>query len=309
MNKRAKKAKPEIPSTLNPQQREAVLTTKGPVLVLAGAGTGKTRTVTERMAYLLRSGVQPENILAVTFTNKAAGEMKERLAKMVGKKYNLKQLIASTFHSLCVRILRRDSELIGYGKHFSIADYSEQVGIIRKAMRYIRGGVASKPEDILYSIGQLKNQGIQYQQFQRTARDEEEQTLAAIYRRYQESLKTINAFDFDDLLLKTVDILDKHESARDHWAGRFEYIMVDEFQDTNTIQLRMVELLASAHNNLCVVGDDDQSIYAWRGAVADNILKFDKRFHGAKVIRLEENYRSVNSVLKAANALIANNEN
>lgn len=298
-----------IPRGLNKQQRDAVKTTEGPLLVLAGAGTGKTRTVTERISYLLRKGTPPENILAVTFTNKAAGEMKERLQKMVGREFDLRPLIASTFHSLCVRILRRDADKLGYRPGFSICDTGDQIGLIRKAMKHISGGISKKPDDVLYEIGQLKNQGLTPQAFARSAVEDWEQTLASIYRRYQEGLQRINAFDFDDLLLKTVQLLEQHKDALQHWSKRFQYISVDEFQDTNGVQLRMVELLASHWNNLCVVGDDDQSIYGWRGAVADNILKFDQRFPKAKTVRLEENYRSVNSILKASNALIANNEN
>ncbi len=297
-----------ISSSLNPQQREAVLTTEGAVLVLAGAGTGKTHTVTERIAHIIRQGTKPENILAVTFTNKAAGEMKERIAKRVGKRADLSKMIVSTFHSLCVRILRRDAELLGYRPEFTISDQGEQMSLIRKAAKNATGAGRVKPEDLLYEIGQLKSKGISPRQYALQAIDDHEHVLASVYRKYQESLKLLNAFDFDDLLIQTLTLLEKHESARSYWQDLFHYIMVDEFQDTSHTQCRLIEILTGKHGNLCVVGDDDQSIYSWRGAVADNILGFHKRFVGAKVIALEENYRSVMTILRASNAVIERNE-
>lgn len=296
-----------LPKGLNPQQLEAVKTTEGNLLVLAGAGTGKTRVVTERIAYLLRKGVKPENILAVTFTNKAAGEMKERVAKLAGRKADLSAMIVSTFHSLAVRILREDCAELGYFPGFTIADQGEQFSLVRKAARTVRGGAGVKPEDLLGAIGDLKNRGLLPAAAARAATEPWEHTLASVYRRYQEALKAMNTFDFDDLLLKTLELL-QLPALRQRWGGRFRYVMVDEFQDTNEVQLRLVEALSSVHGNLCVVGDDDQSIYGWRGAVAGNILGFGERFRGAKTVRLEQNYRSVCNILKAANAVIARNE-
>ncbi len=293
---------------LNPPQREAVITIEGPLLVLAGAGTGKTRVVTERLAHLLRHGARPDEILAVTFTNKAAAEMRERVAKIVGQKKKLDGLVISTFHSLCVRILRRDAAAVGYRPDFTICDQGEQMGLVRKASRHVAADAKGKPEDILAAISRLKNAGVDQTQANRQARDDEELVLANVYRRYQDNLRVINAVDFDDLLILALAALEKDAAACDYWQDRGRYIMVDEFQDTNEIQYRLVRRLAAKHGNLCVVGDDDQSIYGWRGAVARNILDFNREYPTAKVVTLEENYRSVSVILKAANAVIAHNE-
>lgn len=295
-------------TTLNPQQQDAVRTTQGPLLVLAGAGTGKTHTVIERIANIIRNGTPPENILAVTFTNKAAGELKDRLRKRLGRSTDLRDMLACTFHSLCVRILRRDAARLGYAPTFAIIDQGEQLAILRKASRHIRGGTGVRPEDALSEISRLKSAGLLPQEFARRAVEEWEQTLASLYRRYQDALRLRGAFDFDDLLLQAVRLLTDHEDARRHWQERFHHICVDEFQDTSTIQLRLVQILAAVHGNLCVVGDDDQSIYSWRGAVPGNILDFSTHFPGAKHIRLEENYRSTNTILRAANAVIEKND-
>lgn len=294
-------------STLNPQQKDAVQTTDGPVLVLAGAGTGKTHTVIERIAAILRKGTPPERILAVTFTNKAAGELKERLRKRLGQKVDLREMLACTFHSLCVRILRRDAACLGYAPTFAILDQGEQLVILRKAARHIRGAVGVRPEDALSEISRLKSAGLLPQDYARRAVEDREQTLASLYRRYQDALRLRGAFDFDDLLLQAVRILTGQEEACRHWQERFRYICVDEFQDTSAIQLRLVQILAGRHGNICVVGDDDQSIYSWRGAVPGNILDFSTHFPGARHIRLEENYRSTNTILRAANAVIEKN--
>lgn len=292
---------------LNPQQQQAVRHAAGPQLILAGAGTGKTRVITERMAYLLRNGLRPENLLGVTFTNKAATEMRERLAALVGKSVRVRELLICTFHSLAVRILRRDAEALGYTKGFSICDYGEQVAVARKAAATVRGGAVLKPEEALQRISSLKNKGVTPDDFRRQAIDDDELVLHAIYRRYQDALRRQNCFDFDDLLLQAMALFNVQPEALAYWRGRFHHIMVDEFQDTNAVQFNMVRMLATPRNNLCVVGDDDQSIYAWRGAVAGNILRFGESFPGVNVVTLEQNYRSTSRILSAANAVIKNN--
>ncbi len=292
---------------LNPQQRQAVLHATGPLLILAGAGTGKTRVVTERMAQLLRTGVRPENILGVTFTNKAASEMRSRLSALVRRRVSPDSLVISTFHSLAVRLLRRDADALGYARGFSICDYGEQLSLVRKAAATLRGGASLKPEDALSRISALKNRGVTPDAFRREAVDEDELILHALYRRYQEALKRQNCFDFDDLLLCALELFAARPEALEHWRGRFRHIMVDEFQDTNRVQFSLVRLLAAPRDNLCVVGDDDQSIYAWRGAMAGNILKFRDAYPAAVEVTLEQNYRSTGSILSAANAVIQNN--
>ncbi len=294
-------------STLNPQQRAAVNHRDGPLLILAGAGTGKTRVVTERMAHMLRQGVRPANLLGVTFTNKAAAEMRTRLAALVDKRVSLKDLIISTFHSLAVRIIRRDAASLGYTPGFSICDYGEQIAIMRKAAATVRGGTAVPLDEALSRIGSLKNKGHSPDDYRRAAVEEEEHILASMYRRYQESLRRQNCMDFDDLLLLSIRLFRENPEALEYWRARFHYMMVDEFQDTNAVQFELVRQLARPRNNLCVVGDDDQSIYAWRGAVAGNILKFNESYPGAVVITLEQNYRSTSTILSAANAIIKNN--
>ncbi len=292
---------------LNPQQRRAVEHLDGPLLILAGAGTGKTRVVTERMAHLLRQGVKPANLLGVTFTNKAAAEMRSRLAALAGKRRDLKDLILSTFHSLAVRIVRRDAKLLGYTPAFSICDQGEQTAIIRKAAATVRAGATLAPEDLLARVGGLKNRGLSPEEFRKEAVDEDEMVLAAVYRRYQEALRRQNCLDFDDLILNALILFRRHPEALEYWRDRFRHIMVDEFQDTNQAQFDLVRLLANPRDNLCVVGDDDQSIYAWRGAMAGNILKFHDTFPRAVTVTLEQNYRSTAAILSAANAVIRNN--
>ncbi len=292
---------------LNPQQRQAVEHRTGPLLILAGAGTGKTRVVTERMASMLREGISPANILGVTFTNKAAAEMRERLAALAGKRFNPKELVLSTFHSLAVRVIRRDAVRLGYTPGFSICDYGEQMSVLRKSAATIRGSANVALDDALSRISSLKNRGITPEAFRRDAVDEDELVLHALYRRYQESIKRQNCLDFDDLLLQALTLFREHPDALEYWRARFQYMMVDEFQDTNAVQFEFVRMLASPRNNICVVGDDDQSIYAWRGAMAGNILRFTEYFPGASVVTLEENYRSTSTILSAANAVIRNN--
>lgn len=294
---------------LNPRQRQVAEATEGPVLALAGAGTGKTHTVIARIANIISRGIDPENILAVTFTNKAAGELKERLKKTLGSRVDLSKMIASTFHSLCVQIIRRDSEALGYKRSFSIADQGEQYSIVRKAARFVHGCSKLKPDEMLGEISRLKSRGLTPEQFSLRAIEDWEMSLASVYRRYQEALRLRNVMDFDDLLLKALLLLRQHEPARLYWQERFRYIVVDEFQDTSEIQYDLVCLLAGKWRNLCVVGDDDQSIYSWRGAVPRNILEFPQKWSGATVVNLEENYRSTNNILKCANAVIGNNTN
>lgn len=292
---------------LNPQQRQAVSHNAGPLLILAGAGTGKTRVITERMAHLLKTGVRPENILGVTFTNKAANEMRERVAKLIGKGGRTSELTICTFHSLAVRILRRDASVLGYTRRFSICDQGEQSALVRKVSSTVRGGGNLKPEESLSRISSLKNKGITPEQFGRQAIDDDELTLHAIYRRYQEALRRLNCFDFDDLLFQALALFDAEPEALTYWRNRFRYIMVDEFQDANAIQFSLVRRLSTPLDNLCVVGDDDQSIYSWRGAVAGNILTFNQTYPASTVVTLEQNYRSTSCILSAANAVIANN--
>ncbi len=292
---------------LNPQQRRAVEHRDGPLLILAGAGTGKTRVITERMAHLLRQGVRPANLLGVTFTNKAAAEMRTRLAALAGRRRDLKDLIVSTFHSLAVRIVRRDAKLLGYTPSFSICDTGEQTALVRKAAATVRAGAALAPDELLARIGRLKNRALGPDDFSRAAVDEDEMVLAAVYRRYQEALRRQNCLDFDDLILQALGLFRRHPEALEYWRDRFHYIMVDEFQDTNQAQFDLVRFLANPRDNLCVVGDDDQSIYAWRGAMAGNILKFHDSFPKAVSVTLEQNYRSTSSILAAANAVIRNN--
>jgi DNA helicase-2/ATP-dependent DNA helicase PcrA len=286
--------------SLNKAQREAVRCLDGPVLILAGAGTGKTRTVTCRMSALLENGVAAENILAVTFTNKSAAEMRERVIGMVGKKRG-KDLTVCTFHSLCVRILRRDIERVGYGKKFVVMAGGDQTGIIRQLI--IRKGGAKeklKPVEVMAEISKAKS-------YEKPLNEIDDNLIAAIAVAYQNELRAQNAVDFDDLLILGEKILREHSEARLYWQELFQYVTVDEFQDTNSLQMRLIQQLVQKPYNICVVGDDDQSIYGWRGADVTNILQFERFFPNPKVIRLEENYRSTQAVLEVANSLIKHN--
>jgi len=296
---------------LNPAQRDAVKTLRGPLLVLAGAGTGKTRVVTHRIAELIRTGTAPERILAVTFTRKASGEMLERTAKLLprsrGKKKQPRPLI-STFHSLCVRILRRHIGELGYPQRFSICDRGDQEAEARGALREIRCPSESlRPGDMLAIVGQWKTRSIGPARAASLAETDKEHLAAAAYRRYQNNLKTKGIVDFDDLLLLTQQLFEKFPAVRREEAGRFDHVLIDEYQDTNQSQYQIVKGLAMGHRNLCVVGDDDQSIYGWRGAEVEHILSFKKDWADAKVVRLEENYRSTAAILGYANTLIAFN--
>ena len=272
--------------------------------MLAGAGTGKTRVVTYRIAKLIRNGIKPERILAVTFTNKAALEMQERAASLLGKKLETKPEI-STFHSLCVRILRRHAPLLGYPEQFAIYDRGDQEGVARSALRKIKvPGETLRPGDLLSLISRWKSSGLRPPDAATVASTDKEHLAAAAYRRYQEELKSSGAVDFDDLLLLTEELFTKHAKVRREEAQRFDHVLVDEYQDTNGSQYRIVKALTVGHRNLCVVGDDDQSIYAWRGAEVTHILSFQKDWPEAKVVRLEDNYRSTEAILSLANRLI-----
>ncbi len=298
-----------IYDTLNDKQQEAVFHTDGPLLILAGAGSGKTRALTHRIAYLIEEKkVAPWNILAITFTNKAAGEMRERVNTLVT--CGAEKVWVSTFHSLCVRILRREAERIGYDRNFSIYDADDQKALVRQIIRQMNLDPKKYPEKRVISvISRHKDELKTPQDYEREAiGDAEETRLAGIYREYQTQLFRNNAFDFDDLIMKTVEILRDFEEAREYWSGRFRYILVDEYQDTNAAQFHLVQKQGGPVKNLCVVGDDDQSIYKFRGANIQNILNFETYFPDAAVIKLEQNYRSTQNILDVANEVIRHNE-
>ncbi len=297
-----------IYDTLNDKQREAVLCTEGPLLILAGAGSGKTRVLTHRIAYLIEEcGVNPWNILAITFTNKAAGEMRERVDKIVG--FGSDSVWVSTFHSTCVRILRRHIDLLGYDTNFTIYDTDDQKSVMKDVIRSLDlDPKIYKERTFLGVISHAKDELISPEEFMINAGlDYKQQLYGRAYREYQLALKKNNALDFDDLIVKTVELFRSHPEVLDYYQERFKYIMVDEYQDTNTAQFKFVSLLAQKYQNLCVVGDDDQSIYKFRGANIGNILNFEKVFPDATVIKLEQNYRSTGNILYAANAVISNN--
>ncbi|AGC69464.1 ATP-dependent DNA helicase PcrA [Thermoclostridium stercorarium subsp. stercorarium DSM 8532] len=293
---------------LNPQQKEAVLHTEGPLLVLAGAGSGKTRVLTHRIAYLIEEkGVSPYNILAITFTNKAAGEMKERLEKLIGTK--ALDVWAGTFHSCCVRILRREIERIGFGRNFVIYDTSDQETLMKDCISQLQyNEKLFPPKMVLAEIGRAKDELIDPEKYAIMAgSDFRLSKIARLYELYQKKLKANNALDFDDIIMYTLKIFDDFPEVLEYYQNKFKYILVDEYQDTNTAQYVLVSMLAQKHRNVCVVGDDDQSIYGWRGANIRNILEFEKDFKGCRVIKLEQNYRSTANILNAANNVIKNN--
>jgi superfamily I DNA/RNA helicase len=291
---------------LNPEQRRAVTTTEGPVLVLAGAGTGKTRVITVRMAYLLSRKVAPESILAMTFTNKAAREMRERVAEIVGRK-RAKALFVGTFHSFAIDLLRRYGSLVGL-ESFTISDSSDQLSILRSALREIHvNNVSIQPAEALSAISLLKSQVGTPAAALEAATEDREILLAKLWERYDEQLRRSRSVDFDDILLYALRILRKRGGPREELRERYRYVMVDEYQDTNGPQYEIVRAVAGGHRNLCVVGDDDQSIYGWRGADISKILGFERDFKGAAVITLETNYRSTKQILEAANRVIRNN--
>lgn len=295
--------------SLNPQQRNAVSHTEGPLLLLAGAGSGKTRVITCRIVYLLQQCAVPaQQILAVTFTNKAAREMRERVEEMVGRKA-CKGMVIATFHSLCVRILKANIERLGYKKNFSIYSAADQLQLVKRLLKdEIADATGKDAEQILWQISAAKNRLIEPAQFQSNSRDATSCMVALVYPRYQKELKAYNAVDFDDLLVLTVRLLEKNPDLLEHYQQYFRYQMVDEYQDTNPVQYRLLKLLAGGHGNLCVVGDDDQSIYGFRGADVETILNFERDFPGTRLIKLEQNYRSSGNILAAANAVIKHND-
>jgi len=300
-------------STLNPQQREAVRATHGPLLILAGAGTGKTRVITTRIAHLIEKGIAPGQVLGVTFTNKAAREMQERVTKLLPKRPRTKDADGErperpticTFHSLCVRILRQHIEKLGYKRNFVIFDESEQLGAIKKILSGISAkGESADPRAILSMLSRFRNGGERASVFDQP----EVRALAEhVRKRYESALRACNAVDFDDLILLTLRLFTEHPDALEACRAKYRFVMVDEYQDTNAAQFQLVHSLTREHRNLCVVGDDDQSIYGWRGAEVANLLDLEKHYPEVKIVKLEQNYRSTNTILDAANALIKHN--
>ncbi|UUX35524.1 DNA helicase PcrA [Fundicoccus culcitae] len=296
-------------NTLNEQQKKAVLTTEGPLLIAAGAGSGKTRVLTYRMAYLIaEKQVNPWNILAITFTNKAANEMRERITKLVGSE--AESMWVSTFHAMCARILRREAEYVGYERNFTIIDQDEQKTLMRQVLRELNLDTNRfNPKDMLWMIDEAKNNNQLPADYRALHSGYLEDIHGNIYSLYQKKLKAANAMDFNDLILLTVRLLEKNAEVRAFYQHKFQYIHVDEYQDTNQSQYQLVQLLAGLLKNICVVGDADQSIYGWRGANMENILNFEKDYPNATVILLEQNYRSTQNILNAANSVITNNLN
>ncbi len=293
---------------LNSEQKSAVLHTEGPLLILAGAGSGKTRVLTYRMAYLIdECDVNPWNILAITFTNKAAGEMRERVDRIVG--YGSESIWVSTFHSMCVRILRRYIDRLGFDQKFTIYDTEDQKTVMKDVCRRLQVDTKMYKERVLLNaVSHAKDEYISPEEFRLNAQGEfRQEKIAQVYLEYQKELKKNNALDFDDLIVKTVELFQSCPDVLEYYQDRFRYIMVDEYQDTNTVQFKLVSILAKKYQNLCVVGDDDQSIYKFRGANIGNILNFEKNFPNTRVIKLEQNYRSTQNILDAANGVIHNN--
>ena len=297
---------------LNPQQREAVTTTEGPLLVLAGAGSGKTRVITHRVAHLIGGGVAPGSILAVTFTNKAAGEMRERASRLAADSgRTAADAWICTFHSFCARLLRREAPRLGLPRNFTIFDEEDQLSAVKLGISQL--GVDEKlltPRGALELISGAKNLGVSSAQMEAEARDARARAGARIFAAYEARLRAAQALDFDDLLLRAIEVLHEHAAARAAWSARFRYLHVDEYQDTNKLQYQILRLLAApaGRENLCVVGDEDQSIYSWRGADVGHILRFQQDFPSARIVRLEQNYRSTQSILDAAGAVVAHNQ-
>ena len=292
--------------TLNPAQREAVTTTEGPLLVLAGAGTGKTRVITTRIAYLVSRGVDPRSILAVTFTNKAAGEMRERVKQLAGDR--AKEITVGTFHAFCARVLREHGAAVGLPRKFTICDASDQLSAVKSAMRELRvHETAMHPSAVLARLSLAKNRMETPESFLANGSGSRDQLVGSVWQRYREFLARTRSLDFDDLLLETVRLLGEHENVRAHYRKGYRYVLVDEYQDTNQPQYEIVKQIGGEHRNVCVVGDDDQSIYGWRGADISKILGFHLDFKGAKIVRLLTNYRSTRPILEAANKVIRKN--
>jgi DNA helicase-2/ATP-dependent DNA helicase PcrA len=296
---------------LNEKQKEAVKQTEGPVLILAGAGSGKTKTLTHRIAYLLQKGSSPYAILAVTFTNKAAKEMRERVAKLLHQNHEDRSFMPfmGTFHSICVRILRQDGEAVGIPRNFVIFDESDRQSAVKQAMKQLHiDDKQFKPSSISSMISSAKNELISPETYAGTATLPAQKVAAQVFPLYERTLREAGALDFDDLISRTVAALTAHSELQKKWATQFQYIMIDEYQDTNNAQYRLIKLLTNEKQNLCVVGDDWQSIYSWRGADFRNILNFEKDYPNAKIVKLEENYRSTKNILDAAHAVITKNE-
>ncbi len=292
---------------LNPQQRQAVEHIGGPLLILAGAGSGKTRVITHRIGYLIKKGIAPGDILAVSFTNKAADEMQERVAGLTGAD-RASKVYLSTFHSLGADILRQDIEHLGYKRPYTILDGADQQSVVKDAIDELNlDPDAVDPRRILHIIGRAKMGFCEPEQLEELRFDPMTQFAQKVFRRYRSALRGLNAVDFNDLICLPVKLFQQNEEVRQKWASKFRFVMVDEYQDTNQIQLLFLDELVKDHKNICVVGDDDQSIYGFRGAVAENILQFENRFDDTRVIKLEQNYRSTNTILETANALIAHN--
>ena len=303
----------QLLENMNPQQQEGIQSVDGPVLLLAGAGSGKTRVITHRIAYLIQErGVPADSILAVTFTNKAAKEMAERVDKILGHRSLAKPTLA-TFHSFCVRVLRRDIEAlrvggVGLTRTFAIYDETDQQAVVKQALKRLAIDDKSlKPRVALGRISWAKNHMIDPQEYFLASTNPMEEKIAHIFEIYKKELFKANALDFDDLLLETVRLLKSSAETRERYNRRYKYMLIDEYQDTNRPQYELMKLLAGSHGNVCVVGDEDQSIYSWRGADIKNILEFEKDFPGTKTIRLEQNYRSTQMILEGASAVVAQN--
>jgi len=303
----------DLLSTLNPKQKEAVQATEGPVLILAGPGSGKTKTLTHRIAYLIEKGVRPEHILAVTFTNKAAGEMRERVSQLLAEqsdgRSDMGMPLIGTFHAICVRFLRENASRIGYSPRFSIYDRTDQTGAIKRVMKELDiDPKVLAPNRVINAISDAKDRLLTPDLFAGDGVSASHNHIASIYERYQEVMRENNAFDFDDLIMRVVLLLREHPDVLARYQKRFPYIMVDEYQDTNEAQYELVRMLAVSSRNICVVGDDSQAIYSWRNANVENILNFENDWPSAVVIRLEQNYRSTKTIIQAATTLIHNNE-
>ena len=301
----------DVTSGLNSMQKEAVETLEGPLLILAGAGSGKTKTLTHRIANLIAHGVQPSDILAVTFTNKAANEMRERLATLLGTIPSRSFMpYMGTFHGICVKILRIEADAAGLDRNYVIYDMDDQISLIRRVMRDLNlsDNKNLKPKSIQSIISSEKNQGNMPEEYAAKAFYPNQKQIAKVFLRYEEEKRKAGALDFDDLLLKALELFSKNLEIRKKWQQKFKYILIDEYQDTNTIQYQLVKLLVGEERNICVVGDDWQSIYSWRGADFTNILNFERDFPGAKVIKLEQNYRSTGNILAASQKVINKNK-
>ena len=298
----------DLLESLNPVQRQAVQHTEGPLLLLSGAGSGKTRVITHRIAYLIRQhNISPFNILAVTFTNKAAAEMKGRLEKLIGADSQL--LWAATFHSTCARILRKDIERLGYSRSFTIYDTADQLTLIKDILKQLQLRESDvHPKAVHGSIGKAKNELTTPDMYAETVSDYFQGCVEQTYRKYQDRLRENNAVDFDDLIMLTVQLFESHPDVLGFYQRKFRFILIDEYQDTNHSQYRLMHALAQKHRNICAVGDDDQSIYSWRGADINNILDFERDYPNAVVLRLEQNYRSTQNILEAAYKVVRNNQ-